>query len=91
MAIDIYIWLAYRLHQLSKPTPITWKALHDQFGAGFQLVRQFKAKFKEPLALALAAYPEATVDVSEHGVCLHPSPPPIREQQRRSVTSLRVC
>jgi hypothetical protein len=61
MAIDVYIWLAYRLHQLSKPTPISWTALCAQFGAGFTHARHFKAKFREPLALALAAYPEATV------------------------------
>ena len=27
-AIDVYVWLAYRLHQLTKPTPITWKSLY---------------------------------------------------------------
>ena len=67
MAIDIYIWLAYRLHQLTKPTQIPWKALHDQFGGGFQHVRQFRAKFKEPLALALSAYPEAVLEVDDAG------------------------
>ena len=89
MAIDVYIWLAYRLHQLTKPAAITWKALHDQFGGGFQHVRQFRAKFKEPLALALAAYPEARLEVDEKGVLLHPSPPPIPERRSLSVTRVR--
>src|ERR1700710_2715052 len=30
LAIDIYIWLAYRLHSLDRSTPITWLALHAQ-------------------------------------------------------------
>lgn len=77
MAIDIYIWLAYRLHQLAKPTPITWKAIFDQFGGGYAQIRQFKAKFKEPLALALAAYPQAQVTVDDTGLTLHPSAPPV--------------
>lgn len=77
MAIDIYIWLAYRLHQLNKPTPITWKALFDQFGSGYQEVRFFKRRFQEPLALALAAYPQAHVSTDNNGVTLYPSPPPV--------------
>jgi hypothetical protein len=89
MAIDVYVWLAYRLHQLTKTTPISWKALHDQFGGGFQHVRQFKAKFKEPLTLALAAYPEAVVEVDDAGVRLHPSAPPVSER-RPGVTRVRM-
>ena len=27
MAIDIYVWLAYRLHSLSAPVPISWSAV----------------------------------------------------------------
>lgn len=81
MAIDAYVWLAYRLHALSGPTPMTWVALHRQFGAGFNLVRQFKAKFREPLALALAVYPEAKVDIGERGVVLHPSSAPVPEDK----------
>lgn len=90
MAIDIYIWLAYRLHKLDKPVSITWKALHEQFGLGFQRVRAFREKFKEPLALALAAYPEAVVEVGDHGVHLYPSPPPVAEQFGRGATILRI-
>jgi hypothetical protein len=89
MAIDVYVWLAYRLHQLTKTTPISWKALHDQFGGGFQHIRQFKAKFKEPLMLALAAYPEAVVEVDDAGVRLHPSAPPVSER-RPGVTRVRM-
>jgi hypothetical protein len=42
MAIDVYIWLAYRLHSLTKTTPITWPAVHAQFGASFKAIRQMK-------------------------------------------------
>lgn len=89
MAIDVYVWLAYRLHQLGKPTSITWKALHDQFGGGYQHVRQFRAKFREPLALALSAYPEAIVEVDDTAVRLHPSAPPVAERATRGVTRVR--
>ena len=88
MAIDAYIWLAYRLHQLTKPTPITWRSLHNQFGAGFQPVHQFKAKFKEPLALALAAYPEAHVEADDNGLVLYPSASPVPEKRTANVPRL---
>ncbi len=73
LALDCYIWLAYRLHSLAKPTPISWTAIHGQFGAGFRLVRQIKPTFTEALGLALAVYPEAKVNVEREGIVLHPS------------------
>jgi len=83
LAIDVYIWLAYRLHSLTKPTPITWSAVHAQFGAGFKLVRQIKPTFMEALQLALAVYPEARVDIEREGVVLHPSLPAIPRHEAR--------
>jgi len=77
MAIDIYVWLAYRLHHLTGPTPVSWRAVYDQFGGGYAHLRQFKAKFKEPLALALAAYPEAHLSANDEGLMLYPSSPPV--------------
>lgn len=77
MSLDLYIWLAWRLHTLSKPTPITWMAMHTQFGAGFDKLFHFKPRFSEALAAAVAAYPEARVGLDEKGVTLHPSRPPV--------------
>jgi Plasmid encoded RepA protein len=77
MSLDIYVWLAWRCHQLSKPTPISWPALHAQFGTGFKAVRQFKPRFTEALAAALAAYPEARADLEDKAITLHPARPPI--------------
>jgi hypothetical protein len=84
-AIDLYIWLAYRLHSLTKPTPITWAAIHAQFGAGFRLVRQIKPTFLEALLMALAVYPEARVDVEEQGIVLHPSLPAVPRAEARKL------
>jgi hypothetical protein len=83
MAIDVYIWLAYRLHSLSKPTTVSWTAVHGQFGAGFRLVRQIKPTFLEALNLALAVYPEAGVRIEREGVVLYPSPPAVPKAEAR--------
>lgn len=83
LAIDVYIWLAYRLHSLSKETPVSWAAIHAQFGAGFRLVRQIKPSFLEALQLALAVYPEARVGMGKDGIVLHPSPPAVPKTEAR--------
>lgn len=80
-SIDIYIWLAYRLHSLTRSTTITWPAVFEQFGAGYSRLRDFRKRFIEALQLALAVYPDACVNVEEHGLQLHPSPPPIPERK----------
>jgi hypothetical protein len=81
MSLDIYVWLAWRLHTLSKPVAITWVSIHTQFGAGFDKLFHFKPRFSEALAAAVAAYPEARVEVGEVGVTLNPSRPPIARLQ----------
>ncbi|ONG56372.1 pirin [Pseudoroseomonas deserti] len=77
MVIDVYIWLAYRLHVLTRDVEVSWMALHAQFGGGFKLIRKFRAHFIECLELALAAYPDARVSVTERGITLSPSRPAI--------------
>jgi len=77
MVIDIYIWLAYRLHALGRDVEISWPALYAQFGAGYGRLRDFRAGFLGGLELALAVYPEARVSVEERGVVLRPSRPAV--------------
>ncbi|WP_335904931.1 replication protein RepA [Acidisphaera sp. L21] len=77
MALDIYAWLAYRLHSLEKPCPITWLAIKAQFGNGFGDLKNFRKCFVSNLKLALAVYPAARVDCNERGVILHPARPPV--------------
>jgi hypothetical protein len=77
MALDVYAWLAYRLHVLVKPTPISWRALKQQFGAGFNRIDNFKTTFTANLRLALAVYRDARVEESSQGPVLHPSRPPV--------------
>jgi hypothetical protein len=85
LALDVYIWLAYRLHALTRSTPVTWTALHGQFGAGFKAVRQLKPTFREALMLALAVYPEARVDLEPTGVVLHPSAPAVPRAEAKRI------
>ena len=81
MALDVYAWLAYRLHSLAKPTPITWKALKQQLGAGFSRMDNFKVTFVTNLRLSMAVYRTARVDDSGQGLVLYPSKPPVAPKQ----------
>ena len=65
MALDIYCWLAYRLHSLTSPTPISWKALKIQFGASYSQLNNFRSRFIPNLNLALAVYPRARITEME--------------------------
>ena len=77
LAIDIYCWLAYRLHSLDKTTAVSWRALHMQFGANTSSLKYFKHNFRRPLEIALSVYPDAKVDYEDQGLRLHPSRPPV--------------
>jgi Plasmid encoded RepA protein len=77
MVLDIYIWLAYRLHALKSDVDVSWPSLYAQFGAGYGRLRDFRSGFISGLEMALAVYLEAQVSLSERGITLRPSRPAI--------------
>ena len=76
-ALDIYCWLAYRLHALPADCLITWLALYAQFGSGYSSLKNFRTRFYDSLKIALAVYPDARVEVSKIGLTLKVSNPPV--------------
>jgi hypothetical protein len=79
MGLDIYAWLAQRLHRIPKPHRqlIPWTALQEQFGHDYARIRKFREKFMVALRQAHAVYPAAKIDVLPRGLLLHTSPPPV--------------
>ena len=80
-ALDVYCWLAYRLHALDRATPMTWAALKAQFGIGVGRMVDFRRLFFPNLALAMAVYPDAKVEQTNIGLVLYPSRPPVAPRQ----------
>ena len=82
MPLDIYIWLAYRLHHLQKETRISWTALHRQFGFGFSRMRDFRRYFCGNLKLVHTVYPEALVSIDDdgRGITIGRSPAPVTKR-----------
>ena len=84
--IDIYVWLAYRLHVLTGDVGVSWPALYAQFGNGYVRLRKFRGDFLNGLELAMAVYPDARVVVEEGGIVLRPSRPSIIKRASRVLT-----
>jgi Plasmid encoded RepA protein len=80
MALDLYMWLAYRLRSLDGEKHVSWTALKGQFGGGVNAMRNFKPLFSENLQLALGVYRTANVVLTPTGVLLRPSPPPVPQR-----------
>ena len=79
MALDVYAWLAQRLHRIptAKPQFVDWNSLHEQFGQGFSRIRDFRRRFLLTLHQVASAYPTARMDADERGMTLSHSPPPV--------------
>ena len=90
MALDVYVWLSYRLHSLKESRSISWKALHAQFGRGISRMDHFKPQFRDTLQLALAVYPEANVEADgAAGIIVKPSRPPVAARTAPSRNAIR--
>ena len=79
LALDVYAWLAQRLHRIpvSRPQRISWPALFEQFGHGYQQIRQFRAAFQRVLSLVRSQYPAAKLESDDVGLVLRQSAPPV--------------
>lgn len=89
MALDIYCWLAQRLHRISaaRPQMVPWVAIYDQFGQGYREVRKFRRDFLKLLVQVKAAYPDAQMSDDRRGMTLEASFPPVSKRLIQVSTS----
>jgi hypothetical protein len=73
-ALDIYVWLTYRMSYLRQPAQITWRQLAFQFGSEYGDVRHFRFAFIQNAKKILVHYPAARLAASTRGLTLYPSP-----------------
>lgn len=83
-ALDIYVWLAQRLHRIrrEKPQAISWAALQDQFGSGYSNPRKFRQNFRQRLDLVTKFYQDAQIEDVGRGLLLKNSPPPVQPERK---------
>ena len=79
LAIDLYLWLTWRMFILRRPALIPWASLRFQFGVGYAVTPQgmahFRAEFHRCLHDVQALYPAARLSFERGGLKLLPSPP----------------
>lgn len=74
LALDLYVWLAYRLPRLREPLRLSWKQLAPQFGSQIRSLTSLAQNVREALLDVLAVYPGARVEIVPGGIELHPAP-----------------
>ena len=83
LGLDIYAWLAQRLHRIpaGKPSRVSWASLYDQFGQGYDpnRVDNFRRVFRVALKEVLTLYRTARIDDED------PKPPRLYSQGGRAV------
>jgi hypothetical protein len=80
MALDVYTWLAQRLHRVDETkggVGVPWTGLHEQFGHGYERLRDFRRVFQRTLRQVKAVYPESKFELTRAGMTLRHSRSPI--------------
>ena len=84
LALDLYAWLAQRLHRIKRGQVfMTWESLRGQFGIDYSDMRDFRKAFRGALRKVLTVYGDARVEEAMDsggrvvGFLLEHSPPPV--------------
>jgi hypothetical protein len=80
MALDVYAWLAQRLHRIDqgKRVFVPWPRLQEQFGGHYSRLDNFKRVFSQVVRLVHSQYRVANIDLDSQGMTLRQSPPPVK-------------
>jgi hypothetical protein len=80
LGLDLYAWLAQRLHRVEprQPAFVPWAQLKEQFGGQYARLDNFKQEFRPALEMVLTQYRAARIELDGRGLTLRHSPPPVR-------------
>lgn len=76
LKLDLYAWAAWRLPRLEKSLRLNWAQIAATFSAAGE-TNKVAAKVREALVAVASVYREMKIDVTRHGLVLHPSNPPV--------------
>ncbi len=74
LGLDLYALFAYRLPRLKADLQLRWVHLAEQLGAAEKSMSNLAKRIREVMPNVAAAYPEARVEITRHGLVLKPSP-----------------
>lgn len=76
LALDLYAWLthqAFRASSSKRSRRISWKALHEQLGADYADVQNFRRKAIDAIRKIESVYPGLQLETIEGGLSVKPS------------------
>ena len=88
LAIDLYVWLTYRMSYLRRPTLVPWEGLQAQFGADYSRPRDFRRGVMKHLETVIGVYPTLRVSQADSGLRLYPSRPHVQPSKRPAQSRL---
>jgi len=75
LAIDLYLFLNYKLSLVKKYTPLTWEILHQIFGSDYKELKHFKPEFNKAYDKVCLFAKEFKVKINpKKGLILYRSP-----------------
>lgn len=80
LALDLYTWLASRLHRIEGHKRLMWSSIREQFGQEYEgkdAAKDFKKAFLPALHKVKMVYRKARVEQVRGGLMLWSSPPPV--------------
>lgn len=91
LALDLYMFLSYKIPKLKRPLTIKWVDLHAQFGSSYHLVKLFTQDCKRHLRKIHCIYPEAhgyaKIEYKRGAITLFPSKPLLKKESKKKISS----
>ncbi|NEQ29399.1 MAG: plasmid encoded RepA protein [Leptolyngbya sp. SIO4C5] len=75
LALDLYAWLtheSFRSNARKKARKVSWRSLHNQFGAEYSDLRNFSRKMMEALNKVKIVFPGLEVETFKGGIAVKP-------------------
>jgi hypothetical protein len=75
LALDLYAWTTYKTYSISrkkKPQRISWRQLHEQLGADYSDLKNFRKKVMGTLAKVRVVYPGLRLEEVDGGIIIKP-------------------
>lgn len=69
-AMDMYVWLTYRAHSLKGPVTITYKSLHEIFGASISRIKDFRSTIRKAIKEAAPYCKNAIVEFEKDSLTI---------------------
>jgi hypothetical protein len=78
LALDLYMWSSYRRSYAKGPIAVTWQQLHEQFGADYAEIRNFRSSVLDALRTIKLAWPELEYTTPRGRLVLKPGVPHVK-------------